>query len=108
MKKIVHITVFYLTLSLSLSAQEYKFPLKISINSRYLVDQKGNPFLADGKFILAYIPSGMSFKVNTDSLKGKTIKAGWYNQSDGKWEPITSYKNPQIVPLKTLTSTTGC
>jgi len=56
----------------------------------------------EGKFIIAYIPSGRSFKINTTtSLKGKALKARWYNPRDGVWQFIGNYKNPQIIPFKT-------
>jgi hypothetical protein len=55
----------------------------------------------EGKFIIAYIPSGRTFKINTGSLKGKAVKASWYNPRDGVWQLVGSYKKPQIIPFKT-------
>src|SRR5688572_33124068 len=49
MKKILIINLILLLFStISLSAQVYKFPLKISTNNRYLTDQKGKPFFYNG------------------------------------------------------------
>src|SRR5688500_19049989 len=48
MKRIHAFTVFYLLITASLFAQEFKFPLKISANKRYLIDQKGKPFFYNG------------------------------------------------------------
>lgn len=54
-----------------------------------------------GKFIIAYIPSGRSFKINTAALKGKAVKASWYNPRDGVWQPTGNYVNPSIISFKT-------
>ncbi len=54
-----------------------------------------------GQFIVAYIPSGRDFKVNTTRLKGKEIKARWYNPREGTWLSIGKYKGQGTVSFST-------
>lgn len=54
-----------------------------------------------GKFIIAYIPSGRAFKINTEALQGKKVHASWYNPRDGAWTSIGKYSNPGIIALTT-------
>ncbi len=54
-----------------------------------------------GKFIIAYIPSGRTFKVNTAALVGNKVKASWYNPRDGTTAVIGENKNPGVLSLKT-------
>jgi len=55
----------------------------------------------NGKFIIAYIPSGRSLKINTATLVGNTVKASWYNPRDGTTTVIGEYKNPGVLSLRT-------
>ena len=55
----------------------------------------------NGKFIIAYIPSGRSFKVSTATLVGNKVKVSWYNPRDGTTVLIGQYKNPGVLSLKT-------
>ena len=54
-----------------------------------------------GRFIIAYIPSGRTFKINTAGLKGKKVNASWYNPREGTSELIGEYKTPGVISLKT-------
>ena len=54
-----------------------------------------------GRFIIAYIPSGRSFKINPAGLKGNVVKASWYNPRDGSWTRIEKYKNPGVISFST-------
>ncbi|MBA4056459.1 MAG: hypothetical protein C0490_17215, partial [Marivirga sp.] len=52
-----------------------------------------------GQFILAYIPSGRTFRINSEKVQEKVVKARWYNPRDGSWQVIGNYKNPGIISL---------
>jgi hypothetical protein len=39
---------------------------------------------AEGKYAFVYVPSGRAFRVRMDCIKGKSVKAWWYNPRDGK------------------------
>jgi hypothetical protein len=54
----------------------------------------------NGRFIVAYIPSGRSFKINTELLKGKKVNAGWFNPRNGSMQAIGEY-NLGIISFKT-------
>jgi len=54
-----------------------------------------------GNFLIAYIPSGRAFKINTAGLKGKNVYASWYNPRDGTSKLIGKYKSPGVISFKT-------
>ncbi len=50
-----------------------------------------------GEFIIAYIPSGRTFKISASALRGKNIKASWYSPEDGTWKPGGRFKKDRIL-----------
>jgi len=55
----------------------------------------------NGRFLIAYIPSGRTFKINTASLTGKKVNASWYNPRKGTSTLIGKYKNPGVYSFQT-------
>lgn len=53
-----------------------------------------------GRFIIAYIPSGRAFKINTAGIKGKKVRAAWYNPREGSSHLIGEYKSPATIPFQ--------
>jgi len=55
----------------------------------------------NSRFLIAYIPSGRAFKINTSGLKGKKAAASWYNPRDGVSKIIGKYKIPGVYSFQT-------
>lgn len=47
----------------------------------------------DGTYAMVYAPVGRSFKARMDAIKGRTVKAWWYNPRDGKAKVIGTFPN---------------
>ncbi|MDR2037809.1 MAG: glycoside hydrolase family 140 protein [Bacteroidales bacterium] len=46
-----------------------------------------------GTYAMVYVPVGREFKVRTDVIKGKEIKAWWFNPRNGKSTKIATFNN---------------
>ena len=46
-----------------------------------------------GTYAMVYVPSGRRFAVNTSQLRGKRLKAWWFNPRDGKATAIGTFDN---------------
>ncbi|MBX2925505.1 MAG: glycoside hydrolase family 140 protein [Chitinophagaceae bacterium] len=46
-----------------------------------------------GKYIIAYIPSGRTFTINTSGIRGSKLKASWYNPANGETTLEGKYRN---------------
>jgi len=55
----------------------------------------------NGRFLIAYIPSGRAFKINNAGLKGRKVSASWYNPREGTSMMIGKYKNPGVYSFQT-------
>lgn len=55
----------------------------------------------NGRFMIVYIPSGRTFKIDTDKIKGSMIKASWYNPRTGKSVSIGNLKKDKVLSFKT-------
>jgi hypothetical protein len=50
----------------------------------------------DGSFLLAYSPMGSSISIHMDRVRGKTVKAQWYNPRLGVFTLIGEYANTGV------------
>lgn len=48
---------------------------------------------AEGSYAMVYAPAGRAFKVRMDSIKGRQVKAWWYNPRDGQASLIGEFPN---------------
>ena len=58
------------------------------------IDEKEN-------FIIVYIPSGRSVKINPANIKGKKLKASWFDPRTGISTAIGNYKNGNVLAFTT-------
>jgi len=42
----------------------------------------------DGSFVIAYLPSGKPVTIKMDKVSGKSVKAQWYDPTNGKFQRI--------------------
>jgi hypothetical protein len=47
----------------------------------------------DGRFLIAYLPSGRSVGIRLDKLSGRKVKARWYDPREGMWREVGVYAN---------------
>lgn len=47
----------------------------------------------EGTYIMIYVPTGRTFSVRTDIIRGNKIKAWWYNPRNGKAKKIGVFRN---------------
>lgn len=52
------------------------------------------------RFIIAYIPSGRKFKINTAQISSKKITASWYDPRTGDKKVIGKYKNQNVLSFE--------
>jgi hypothetical protein len=47
----------------------------------------------DGTYALVYVPVGRPFRVRMEVLRGRRVRAWWYNPRDGRATRIGEYEN---------------
>ena len=48
---------------------------------------------SEGRYAMVYVPVGKTFSVRTDCIRGRTIKAWWFDPRTGKASQIGKFSN---------------